>query len=132
MPRVRIAQASDACVLHRLSGCSLARIVERLRLEENVYLIAEGGEDTYGYMELIHVRTLQYEGYWIESIAIVDPEKRTAEALFAAAIEQAKRCKGMDEVGYLAVSERQNLYVPCISQGFKKVGDYRVFELNLG
>jgi GNAT superfamily N-acetyltransferase len=131
LPRVRIAQAFDALVLHRLSGRPVARVAERLRRTENLYLIAARGEDVYGYVELIHVRTLQYEGYWIESVTVVDREKRAAAALFAAAIEETKRRKGMDEVGYLAAPGRQDLYAACVGQGFTKVGEYRLFELNL-
>jgi len=134
VPSVRIAQTADAPIICGLLGCPVARIIELLRRADNLYLIAESGPNAYGYLELIQVRTLQYEGFWIESMAVAGRSRSVASALFSATVEEAKRRESIDEVGYLASPENRVLYAACVGEGFKKMKEYQIFtrELNAG
>jgi GNAT superfamily N-acetyltransferase len=130
-PSVRVARATDAPAIRGFSGCPTGRVVELLRRADSLYWVAESAERVRGYVELIHVRTLQYEGLWIESIAVEDGDRATAEALFTAALEEAKRREAIDEVGYLASPENRVMYSACVGQGFRKVNEYQVFTRGL-
>ena len=77
--------------------------------------------------ELIHVRTLQYEGIWVESLSLAEPDRQVARALFRAAIESAKRHPGVDRVGYLAPPENRLAYEACVGEGFSQVDEYLTF-----
>jgi hypothetical protein len=102
-------------------------VVALLHHPENVCLLAERGEMLLGCAELIHVRTLQYQGFWVESLALRTPDRRTAQALLNASIEGAKRHPDMDRVGYMAPPDDELLYTACVSQGFIKIAAYLPF-----
>jgi len=129
---VRAARAGDAQALARLSGSTSERAAATLGRASNLYLVAETKRGLCGYLELVHVRTLQYEGYWVESLHVSERPQRTTAALFAAAIEEAKRRPEIDEIGYLASPRRRIPYETCFSQGFSGIGAYSVFERELG
>jgi GNAT superfamily N-acetyltransferase len=147
LPAVRAARAPDVPFLADLAGCPAVRVTTLLRLPDHVYLIAEQDRNVCGYVELIHVRTLQYEGFWIESIVDArrgddaqrdvvvrcgddvqcdDDAQRdvVAGALFTAAIEEAKGRDTVDEIGYLAPPGARALYTACVGQGFAKIDEY--------
>jgi hypothetical protein len=97
-----------------------------------LWLVAERDGDLLGCAELIHVRTLQYEGFWIESLAAARrPGVPVGPALFGAAIEEAKRHATVDEVGYLAsrgaTAPRATLYKAGVGEGMSKIDEYLVY-----
>jgi len=99
----------------------------QLLREDTRYLVAGEG---LGAAELIHVRTLQYEGLWIEALAVAEQGTeghRVALALFGAAIERVKRRKEMDLVGYLASSSDRDLYSAAVAEGMSVVETYKSF-----
>jgi GNAT superfamily N-acetyltransferase len=126
-PDVRQARIEDAGAIAKVAGHSASSMRSLIQRHENVYLIAEQGESCLGYAELVDVRTLQYQGFWIESLALRVADRRAAKALFSAAIEQAKRRPEMDRVGYLARPEDELLYTACVSEGFQKIDDYQIY-----
>ena len=80
--------------------------------------------------ELIHVRTLQYEGFWIEALAVAErgaAGHRAALALFGGAIERVKQREEMDLVGYLASSGDRDLYSAAVAEGMFVVDRYKSF-----
>jgi GNAT superfamily N-acetyltransferase len=132
LPSVRSARAADAARIAALSGCPLSRVAVLLRQPGNIYLVAgrEGEQD--GFLELIHVRTLQYEGFWIESLCVAGEPGDVVRALLNAAIEEAKCHEQVGEVGYLVPPDRWRLYESSVGEGFKKVNAYQVFTQRLG
>jgi ribosomal protein S18 acetylase RimI-like enzyme len=130
-PTVRRAQAADVPALSKLSGCAADRIAALLQRPPNRYLIAGQGQAVQGYAELIHVYTLQYEGLWIESIATVDEEYRTASALLGAAIKEARRHSAVDRIGYLGSPRRSALYTASLDRGFAMIDEYLIFNKTL-
>jgi ribosomal protein S18 acetylase RimI-like enzyme len=83
-----------------------------------------------GGMEWLHVRTLQYEGLWIEMLSVskgAAEGRLTAAALIGAAIEEAKRNAKMDLVGYLANPRDRELYSAAVGEGMTLVDVYEVF-----
>jgi GNAT superfamily N-acetyltransferase len=126
-PAVRTADIEDAPVIAALAARPVSDIVALLHRPENVCLLAEQGETVLGCAELIHVRTLQYQGFWIESLALKAPNRRTAQALFSAAIDDAKRHPEMDRVGYMTPPGDELRYTTCVSQGFQKIAAYLPF-----
>ena len=131
VPLVRGAVVADEAAIANLSGCPVARVAKVLRQEEDQLLVAVRGLAVCGYAELIHVRTLQYEGVWVESLAIADGDDRAARALFHRAIEDAKRREAMDEIGFVIPPEEGTVYEAAVGEGFKKVNEYLVFERDL-
>lgn len=128
-PHIRTAaQAADAPIIAELSGCSGDRAAALLKSPENSYWVAGAGHTVQGYMELIHVHTLRYEGFWIESLAVAGRNDRLASALFSAAIREAKRRDAIDEVGYLARPRERGLYAAAVREGFKRVNEYLILE----
>jgi hypothetical protein len=105
--------------------------------EEMQYLVAVmpsgasvAAGEVLGGAELIHVRTLQYEGLWIEALAVTGrgaAANRAALALFGAAIESGKRQEGMDLVGYLVTPRDRDLYSAALAEGMTLVDTYRSF-----
>jgi len=130
-PTVRRAQAADVPALSKLSGCAADRIAALLQRPDNRYLIAGQGQAVRGYAELIHVYTLQYEGWWIESIVTVDEEYCTASALFSAAIEEDRGHDGVDRIGYLGSPRRSALYTASLDRGFARIDEYLIFNKTL-
>lgn len=139
-PGVRAAQVTDVPAIAEQSGCAVARIAAQLCHPDNLYLVAERGQRVLGYVELIHVRTLQYEGFWLESLAVAGWDRHAASrrcaaptnqscasVLFNAAIEEAKSRDTIDEVGYLVSPGEHHLYAACVGQGFRKVNEYLIF-----
>jgi ribosomal protein S18 acetylase RimI-like enzyme len=136
LPAVRSAGPGDCSTIARLSGCDAGRAASGQSRPELTYLVAEQGGQFVAFAELIHVRTLQYEGFWIESIALsprafAGQDKRAASALFDAAIEEAKCRESFNEVGYLASPGAKVVYEAAVGEGFKKTGEYRVFVRDL-
>ena len=131
-PTVRLAQLKDAAPIAETVARPVSRISRLIQRPENAYLIAERGAELLGYAELIHVRTLQYQGFWVESLWLRRADRQTAKALFSAAIEQAKRHPEMDRVGYLAEPGQPLLYTTCLSEGFAKIDEYVVFQRECG
>ncbi|MBN1639608.1 MAG: GNAT family N-acetyltransferase [Anaerolineae bacterium] len=127
-PAVRVANVSDAPALAALSGRPPERAAALLSHHDNVYLVARKEERTLGYAELVYVRTLQYQGFWIESLATVRSAGRALRALVAAAIEEAKRRPEADVVGHLVPRDDGARYRACVSEGFALVEHYVVHE----
>ena len=106
-PTVRRAESDDLVDIAELGRCDVVRAANGLGRSKNVYLVAGSERGARAYVELLHVRTLQYEGFWVESMGLAQPEEArwaryAASALLSGAIEEAKRRESMDEVGYLA------------------------------
>jgi ribosomal protein S18 acetylase RimI-like enzyme len=131
LPVVRLGCIGDAGPIAKVSGCSIDRVTWLLGQTDNVYLVAGDPDKVAAVAELIHVRTLQYEGFWLESILPVQMERGFAAALINAAIEEAKARDNIDEVGLLVPSNALALYTACVSEGFRSIGDYLVFVRNL-
>jgi len=131
VPLVRGAVVADAAAIASLSGCPVDRVAEVMGQEANQLLVAVRGSAVCGYLELIHVRTLQYEGVWVESLAVADGNDRAARALFHWAIEDAKRREEMDEIGYVIPPQMATVYEAAVGEGFKRVNEYLVFERGL-
>jgi ribosomal protein S18 acetylase RimI-like enzyme len=129
-PAVRLAQARDCSVLAELLGGPAGDAMQMAGLlprPDVRYLLA--GE-RLGCAELIHVRTLQYEGLWIESLAVSEHTgagHQAALALFGAAIERAKRQENLDLVGYLAQPRDRALYSAAVAEGMALLATYRSF-----
>jgi hypothetical protein len=125
-----------------------ARMAEQLRRAEVQYLAAVGtalvdktaeavtmnvgmgATELLGGAELIHVRTLQYEGLWIEALAVTRGgavENRAALALLSAAIERVKRDDVLDLVGYLVAPREQALYAAAVAEGMALVDRYKSY-----
>ena len=126
-PTVQEMREIDMPAIAKLARCTVARVSEIMRWPENMVLVAIRGGTPVGYVEMIHVRTLQYSGFWIESLSVAGRDRRTAKALFGEAIEEAKRRPAIDQVGYLASPEDGTLYTACVSEGFRRVGEYRTY-----
>jgi ribosomal protein S18 acetylase RimI-like enzyme len=131
MPEVRQALAADAAALSRLSGRAVNEVLDLIERSGNLYLVAVLDGQVQGCAELLHIRTLQYEGFWVESMATDDRAACVPAALFNAAVEEAKRCGAIDEVGYLALPGERVLYTACVGQGFKKIDEYLVYVRDL-
>jgi N-acetylglutamate synthase-like GNAT family acetyltransferase len=127
-PRVRRALGRDARAIGGLLERDGACVATCLGCPDSLWLVAEQDGAVLGCAELIHVRTLQYEGFWIESLAVAHrTELRVASGLFSAAIDEAKRHATVDEVGYLASSRAPTLYEAGVGEGMTKVDEYLVF-----
>jgi ribosomal protein S18 acetylase RimI-like enzyme len=131
LPKVRAALPSDAAALSRLTGRAAGRVQDLIERSGNLYLVAVVDGRVRGCAELLHVRTLQYEGFWMESLTVDVQGAGIPAALFNAAVEEAKRREAIDEVGYLARPGERALYTACVGQGFKKVDKYLVYVRDL-
>jgi ribosomal protein S18 acetylase RimI-like enzyme len=132
LPVVRVAQAMDAAHIAALTKRTVSRVTELIARPENIYLVAIRDGTLGGCAELIYVRTLQYEGIWVESLSLAKPDRQVARALFRAAIERAKRHPGIDRVGYLAQPENRPVYETCVGEGFSQVDEYLAFVREVG
>jgi ribosomal protein S18 acetylase RimI-like enzyme len=135
-PMVRLAQPDDRHAIARLKGCDRARVAEMLGQPGITYLVAGPDRGVQGYAELIHVRTLQYEGFWLESMAVSRAGNRARDqwvlsALLNGAIKETKRCESLDEMGQLIPTEEASLYEVAVGAGLKRTGEYRVFVREL-
>ena len=83
------------------------------------------------------MRTLQYEGYWVESLAVDGRRldagrcRATVTALLNATIERTKRQKAFDEAGYLVPVAAVDAYEAAIAEGFTSLGRYQVLVREL-
>lgn len=110
---VRHAHATDALVPSHL-----------LHETPNVYLIGERDGVGQGHVELVRVCTLQYEGYWIESLAA--QELQVARALLCAAITLARQDGKIDLLGCLAPAQFI-AHEACTDLGFEAVNLYTIW-----
>jgi ribosomal protein S18 acetylase RimI-like enzyme len=120
---VRLATANDIDAIARWCEQRHERVESLLFWPGHVCLIAERGGKAIGYLEMIGVHTLQYSGFWIESLA-TDKGSAAVAALLNAAIETAKADEGCDEVGYLVPSRAEALRVSVAREGFRHIGAY--------
>lgn len=130
LPAVRDARQEDAEGIARLCGAATDRVEWLIAQSCNVYGVVGEGADFRGYMELVAVRTLQYRGYWIESLAAARSHS-VALALFNAAVERAKSDDTIDEVGCLVSTTESLLHAAAVSEGFRRVGEYVSFAREL-
>ena len=136
-PLVRPAQAGEGAALARLlagGAASPARVAAQMARPDVHYLVAVENGALLGGMELVHVRTLQYEGLWVESLAVTPAgrgpgavENRAALALLGAAIERVKRQDGMDLVGYLVAPRKKALHAAAVAEGMGLVDVYKSY-----
>jgi ribosomal protein S18 acetylase RimI-like enzyme len=132
-PTVRPVLAGERETLARLleeQADGAARMDRQLRRAEAQYLVAVGAAKLLGGAELIHVRTLQYEGLWIEALAVTKGgavENRAAPALLSAAIEKVKRDEELDLVGYLVAPREQALYAAAVAEGMTLIDRYKSY-----
>jgi len=140
MPAAGVAAADTAAeeagAIAALGGRPVADVAASIERPDLTYLLAEEGGRTVGYAELIEVRTLQYRGYWVESLVICAgtacaDRRRTTKALFSAAIEATKRDPALDLAGYLASREDKGRYAACVGEGFRRIEAYRVYVRDL-
>ena len=131
VPLVRSTVTADAAAIARLSGCPVSRVAQAMGRDAGQLLVAVRGSAVCGYSERVHVRTLQYEGIWIESLATADGDGHAARALFHRAIEDAKQHEAMDEIGYVISPMKATVYEAAVGEGFKKVNEYLVFARKL-
>jgi ribosomal protein S18 acetylase RimI-like enzyme len=120
---VRLACARDVDAVARWSGQGRERVESLLSQPGYACLVAERGGEAVGYLEMIGVRTLQYSGFWIESLT-TDKGSAVVAALLNAAIETAKADERCDEVGYLVPSRTSALRVAVAREGFRHIGAY--------
>jgi GNAT superfamily N-acetyltransferase len=130
LPVVRDAQPDDVDAIARLGGGASDRVEWLISRSGNLYCIA-GGDAGSGCMELVPVRTLQYRGYWIESLAVAG-SRSVAMALFNAAVERAKSDDTIDEVGCLVSTTDSVLRAASVGEGFRAMGEYVSMVLELG
>jgi ribosomal protein S18 acetylase RimI-like enzyme len=146
-PAVREAGPGDAAAVAGLGSDAPARVARLIAEPGHVYLLAKEGETLLGCAELIEVHTLQYKGFWLESMRAGGsggragvPEAdadwpgptRTAKALANGALEVAKRRADLDLVGHLASPADRDAYAACVSEGFRLMGAYDVLVRDLG
>jgi ribosomal protein S18 acetylase RimI-like enzyme len=145
MPPVRLARAMDRPAIARLLEADLDRVDCQLCSKDATYLVVIVAGGLGGCAELLHVRTLQYEGFWVEALVVsnetgvfgaggttadVTPVD-AASALLHASIETAQRRDGIKEVGYL-VDPRQTVpYEAALGEGMLKVDEYWSFVRDL-
>ncbi len=131
---VREAGPEDAAAIAAHGGYPLAHVARLIDRPSNVYLVAEGERGVVGCAELIEVQTLQYRGFWLESIAgrsgpgmLRVPDLLAGKALVSDAIEAAKRRPSLELVGCLATPEDMVDYRCFVSEGFRYIDAYRVY-----
>ena len=122
---VRLATSADSWALAALTHQTMERARLCLEQVDNVYLIA--GSDR-GCVELLRVRTLQYRGFWLESMQLAAEDPQVIDALLVAAVglvHMAGKAQKADRVGYLALPGKDAIYQACMKQQFTKVGEYQ-------
>jgi len=130
-PTIQRATVDNTTQIAALASIDPARARDCVSRSENTYLLAQDAGQILGCVELVEVRTLQYHGMWLESIALQTADPALAGALFGAAIEEAKRQPDIDLVGYAAPPQSEWLYAACVSQGYHKVDSYQVHTQEL-
>jgi hypothetical protein len=81
-----------------------------------------------GYVELLYVQTLQYTGFWIESICSVGQALASIHSLLEAAVELVCGIgvtQKADLIGHLALPEDGSVYQAFMGRQFAKIGEYR-------
>lgn len=131
---VREAGPVDAAAIAAHVGYPPAHVVRLMERANNVYLVAENEGHMVGCAELIEVQTLQYRGFWLESIAgrsgrgmLRVPDVYSVKALASEAIEATKRRPSLELIGrvvWLGDAVDQSC---CVSEGFRNVDPYRVY-----
>lgn len=89
-------------------------------------LVARVGGEVAGAAELVEVHTLLYSGLWLEALVVQPGHRRTAAALVAAAVEQAKAGE-LDEVGCLVPEGDGFLRQVLMGEGFSRLDRYRIW-----
>ena len=109
----------------------MAGQLQRVDVQYLIAALAAGETDrVLGGVELIHVRTLQYEGLWVEALGLSergDAASRAALALIGEAIELVKRREALDLVGYLTTPRDRVPYSAAVSEGMTCVDTYKSF-----
>jgi ribosomal protein S18 acetylase RimI-like enzyme len=131
---VREAGPDDATAIAAHGGYALAHVARLIDRPGNVYLVAAGQGRVIGCAELIEVHTLQYRGFWLESMAgrsgpgrLSISDARTGKALASEAIEAAKRRPWLELVGR-PVSPADVVDYRClVSEGFRRIDEYHVY-----
>jgi ribosomal protein S18 acetylase RimI-like enzyme len=130
---VREAGPSDAAALAAHAGYPRTHVAQLIDRPDNVYLIAENEGRIVGSAELIEVQTLQYRGYWLESIAGPSGSGRLSwrdipacKALANEAIEATKRRPALELVGRLASADTVE-HRGCVSEGFRYIDTYHSY-----
>ncbi len=132
---VRRANLDDAEALSRMSGCAVQRVRALLQRPQNVYWLADGESGARGFLELLYVQTLQYEGGWLEAGSGVDGQ--AIRLLFDAALSWGHDLGGgrPRKVGMQAPIESVEIEPVEIelveigaAAGLGVVGDYQVYE----
>lgn len=100
-----------------------AQPCEDLRL-----LVAVRDDQASGYIELVLVQTLLYQGLWIESLAAARQPARTA--LVCDALNRAFSA-GLDEVGAMVPPGDGPLQETLLAVGFRSLGEFRWFKARL-
>jgi GNAT superfamily N-acetyltransferase len=134
-PPVRVARPGELVALARMlglgkEGMRRARLAGQRPLPAVHYLVAVEGDELLGGIELVHVKTLQYEGLWVEALAVRErgaAGDRVALALLGAAIERAKCDENLDLVGYLVDPLKRRPYKAAVGEGLSLVRAYNVF-----
>ena len=124
---IRCATWVDAEVLAKLSKRTIERTRSCLEQADNVYLIADSNQ---GYVELLRVRTMQYTGFWLESIQCTGQDPHLIHALLDAAVAlvcEKAMTQEIDLVGHLAYPEKSAFYQACTAQQFAKIGEYQAW-----
>lgn len=130
-PTIRQATPDDTQEIAALTEIDPERVREQIARTDNTYLLAQHAGRILGIVELIEVRTLQYHGMWLEAIALHRSNSEVAKVLFGAAVEKAKRHPDIDLIGYVAPPQMEWLYTACVSQGYHKVDEYKVYAREL-
>jgi len=91
-------------------------------------LLAEHLGRPAGYAELIEVETLLYRGIWIESFAA--SSRAVRETLICYAIDRAMAA-GLDEASSMVPRQNQPLLHTLLAAGFRSLGAYRWFSVDL-
>jgi ribosomal protein S18 acetylase RimI-like enzyme len=100
--------------------------------ERPVHLVSDLAGRTVALAASLHVRTLSYEGLWIERLWAADD--LALRAAIRAVVEEAKRLD-LDEVGHLAAIDPERGGVPALDawlrEGYLSMGRYLVYTLHL-
>jgi len=125
----RLADPAEAAQLAALAPAVLPaadRLWPASQAPGLTLLVARAGGAVAGAAELVEVHTLLYSGLWLESLVARPGQRRTLQALVAAAVEEAK-ARGMDEVGCLVPQEERSLREVIMGEGFRLLDGYRIW-----
>ncbi|MBN1934791.1 MAG: GNAT family N-acetyltransferase [Anaerolineae bacterium] len=122
--RAVFSRAEIAISVRRAQSADVLAPEYLLQETENACLIGERDGIAQGHIELVRVRTLQYEGYWIESIMAQEP--KVARELLRAAIDLSQKDGKIDLLGCLAPAQ-SIAYEACTDLGLELVNQYTIF-----